>query len=136
MQPSSLMATQTGRMPRERRLAFRNKKNGLCHREAVERSITLHATTKDVGEHISSAHDEDKANNRKCLINCHLTSASSNFTHIFHLRTEDNPARSTWLVKKTNEYAWQMQHGMLTFTALEVLRDVAASLQCSPLYSI
>ena len=31
-------------------------------------SITLHATTKDVGEHIASADDEDKANNRKCLM--------------------------------------------------------------------
>ncbi len=43
-------------------------KHGQCHREAVERSITLHTTTKDAGEHISSAHDEDKANNRNVLM--------------------------------------------------------------------
>ena len=95
------MATQTGRMPHERRLAFRNLKHGLCHREAVERSITLNATTKDVGEHIASAHDEDKANNRKCLMklssNIRFLARQgitdvvtekghhSNFTHIFHL---------------------------------------------------
>ena len=34
-----------------------------CHWKAVERSITLHTTTKDAGEHISSTREEDKANN-------------------------------------------------------------------------
>ena len=68
MQPSSPMATQTGRTPRERMLVFRNMKHGQCHLEAVERSSALHATTKDVGEHISSAHDEDKANNRNAIM--------------------------------------------------------------------
>ena len=55
------------------------RKNGLfatwkmarqCHRVAVQRSITLHATTKDVREHkLSSwAHEEDTASNRKALM--------------------------------------------------------------------
>ena len=51
---------------RKRRQALRDKKD-LCQWEVVERSITLHATTKNVGEHTSSAHEEDKANNRKAL---------------------------------------------------------------------
>ena len=56
-------------MPRERRQAFHNMKDGQCHQEAVERSIAIRAMmTKDVGEHISSAHEEDKDNNIKAPI--------------------------------------------------------------------
>ena len=36
-------------------------------REAVERCITLHATTKNAGEHISSSREKDNANNRKAI---------------------------------------------------------------------
>ena len=121
-----------------------------CHREAVERSITIHTTTKDAGEHISSAREEDKAINRKTITkivsNIHLLCRrriglplrgdgdvnNYNFTQIVHLRTEDNPALSTWLVKKTNKYtSWQMQNEML-----KVIIDVAASLHSSPFNSI
>ena len=55
---------------------------------------------------------------------------NSNFTQIFHLRTENNPALSTWLVTK------QMQNEMLKVMALEVLRDVAPSRHSSPFYSV
>ena len=115
---------QTGRMPRERRLAFRSMKIW----PVSPRNITLHATTKDVGEHISSAHEEDKANNRKPIMKLLSTPTSSPDKAYFppHLRTEDNPARSTWLVDK---YAWQMHNEMLKVMTQEVLRDVAASLQ-------
>ena len=118
-----------------KKAGFSQHERSQCHREAVERGITLHATTKDVGEHISSAHEEDKANNRKALMkilsNIRFLARqgiplrgdgdgnNSNFTQIFHLRTEDNPALSTWLVKKTNKYSsWQMQNEMLKVMAL------------------
>ena len=124
-----------------------------CHREAVERSITLHATTKDAGEHISSAREEDEANNRKAIMkmlsNIRFLGRrgiplrgdgdgnNSNFTQIVHLRTKDNSGLSTWLVKKTNKYtSRQMQNKMLTVMTLEVLTDVAASLHSSPFYFI
>ena len=62
---------------------------------------------------------------------------NSNFTQIVHLRNEDNPVISTWLVMKTNKYtSWQIQNEMLKVMALEVLRDVPASLHSSPFYSI
>ena len=61
---------------------------------------------------------------------------NSNFTQIFHLRTKDNPALCTWLVKKTNKYtSWQMQNEMLKVMALEVLKYVAAP-HSSPFYSM
>ena len=151
MQPSSPKAIQTGRMPRERRQVFFSQHvRSQCHREAVERSIALHAMTKDAGEHIS-AREEDEANNRKAirkmLSNIRFFGRrgiplrgdgdgnNSNFTQIFHLRTKDNSALSTWLVKKTIKYtSRQMQNKMLT--ALVVLIDVTASLHSNPSYSI
>ena len=51
-----------------KKAGFSQHERSQCHREAVERGINLHATTKDVGEHISSAHEEDKANNRNALM--------------------------------------------------------------------
>ena len=48
---------------------FSQHERSQCYREAVERSIALHATTKDAGEHISSTREEDKANSRKPIIN-------------------------------------------------------------------
>ena len=132
---------------------FSQHERSQCHREAVERSIALHATTEDAGEHISSAREEDKANNTKAIMNM-LSNIrflgrrgiplrddgdgnNSNFTHIVHLRTKDKSALSTWLVKKTNKYtSRQMHNKMLTVMTLEVLTDVAASLHSNPLYFI
>ena len=51
-----------------------------CHREAEERSITLHATTSNAGEHISSSREEDNDSNIKTIVKIkllYLTSASS-----------------------------------------------------------
>ena len=136
-----------------KKAGFSQHERSQCHREAVERSITLHPTTKDAGEHISSAREEDKANNRKAIMNMLSNTRflcrrgmplrgdgdgnNSNFTQIVHLRTKDKSALSTWLVKKSNKFtSRQMKNKMLTVMALEVLTDVAASLHSSPFYSI
>ena len=45
---------------------------------------------------------------------------NSNLTQIVHLRTKDNSALSTWLVKKTIKYTPRhMQNKMLTVMALD-----------------
>ena len=49
-------------------VAFRAHETSLCHKEAVEMVLTLPATTKDVGELLSSAHAHEKAVNRHCLV--------------------------------------------------------------------
>ena len=151
---TKINATLTGRMPRERRLAFRNMKDDQCHREAVEISITLHATTKDVGDcdHISSAHEEDNANNRKplmkmlsnirVLVRQGITDVVTDKEIILTSHRFFTFELKTILLmphcwsRKTNKYAWQMQNEMLKVMGLEVLRDVAASLHSSPFYSI
>ena len=38
-----------------------------CHKEAVERLLTLPANTRDVGD-LSAEHEEEKATNRKNLL--------------------------------------------------------------------
>ena len=39
-----------------------------CQKEAVERLLILRANTRDVGEHLSAEHEEEKAINRKNLL--------------------------------------------------------------------
>ena len=108
-----------GKDAMRKKAGFSQHERSQCHRESVERSITFHATTKDAGEHISSAREEDNANNRKgimeMLSNIRFLGRpgiplrgdgvgnNSNFTQIFHLRTDDNHARTTWLVKKNQQ---------------------------------
>ena len=47
---------------------FSQHEKSQCHREAVERSITLYVTTNNAGEHISSSREKDNANNRKAIV--------------------------------------------------------------------
>ena len=139
-----------------KKAGFSQHERSQCHREAVERSITLHVTTKDASEHIPSAREEDKANNRKAIMkmlsNIRFLARqgiplrgdgdgnNSNFTQIVHLRTKDNSALSAWSVKKTNKCVHLQAHAKQDAdsngTRLEVLTYVAASLHSSPFYSI
>ena len=56
-----------------KKAGFSQHEISQCHREAVARSITLHTTTKNTGEHISSSREEDNANNRKEAYRCMVT---------------------------------------------------------------
>jgi len=47
-----------------------------CHCEAVDVVITLPATTKDVGEQLSIAHQQEKQQNRDILLSCYAQSIS------------------------------------------------------------
>ena len=39
----------------------------MCHKEAVEKIVTLPATTRDVGELLSRMHAQEKIENRQCF---------------------------------------------------------------------
>ena len=43
---------------------FCNHEKSLCHKEAMEKVLTLRATTRDEGELLSSAHAREKEVNR------------------------------------------------------------------------
>ena len=47
---------------------FKNHVKSACHREAVEVLVTLPATTRDVGEHLSHEHAVQKVNNQQTLL--------------------------------------------------------------------
>ena len=49
-------------------VAFHAHEKSLRHKEAVEMVLTLPATTRDVGELLSSAHAHEKAVNHRCLV--------------------------------------------------------------------
>ena len=40
----------------------------MCHKEAVEKIVTLPATTRDVGELLSDMHAQEKIENRQCFL--------------------------------------------------------------------
>lgn len=46
--------------------SFRQHETSACHKQAVERVFTLPATTRDIGETLSTAHAQDKLENRQC----------------------------------------------------------------------
>ena len=88
-------------------MGFPSHDRSDCHREAVERLLTLPANTRDVGEHLSAEHEEEKTTNRKNLrkvlsdLRClarqglsmrgHKDENDSNFIQLCRLRDEDDP---------------------------------------------
>ena len=79
-----------------------------CHHEAVQRVVTLPATTKDVGESLSEAHEGEKVIARQNLLKIlsnlrflarqtqalrdHGDEEDSNFTQLIYLRAEQDPS--------------------------------------------
>ena len=49
-------------------ISFRKHDSSSCHKEAFEKMITLPATTRDIGEVLSSIQSSEKAENRKCML--------------------------------------------------------------------
>lgn len=86
---------------------FRQHELSACHKEAVERVITLPAAMTDIGEALSMAHAREKLENRQCLLKILSTlrflarqscairgdgdERNSNFTQLMKLRAEDDP---------------------------------------------
>ena len=87
-------------------IAFRKHEKTLCHKEAVEKLLTLPSTTRDIGELLSSAHAQEKAANRHCLLKVisslrflgrqgcairgHGDEIDGNFHQLMKLRGEDD----------------------------------------------
>ena len=93
-------------------IAFRKHESSAFHKEAVEMMMTLPATTRNVGEMLSTLHTAEKAENRRFLLtilsnikflarqNCAIRGHSdtdSNFHQLLKLRSEDEPKLLDWL---------------------------------------
>lgn len=134
--------------------SFRKHDSCNCHKEAVEKMITLPATTKDIGETLSELHASEKARNRKCLLKilsnlrflarqgCAIRGSGeqetdSNFHQLYKLRCEDDPGLEEWLKKKKEKYtSHEVQNELIKVMALRVLREIASCLQSTEFYCV
>ena len=120
------------------------------HKEAVLRVVTIKTETRDVGESLSTGHREEKAMNRRNLLkilqNIRFLArqglalrgrdddCNSNFMQLYHLRAIDNLELQTWLQKRDTYTSARVQNEILQTMALQVLQEVASSLQNSDFF--
>ena len=105
---------------------FAAHQNSVCHKEAVDRVITIPATTGDVGEQLDSSHATEKAVARQALLKIlsnirflarqalplrgeGIGELNGNFNQLYRLRGEDNPFMMEWMKRKGSNY---MHHEM------------------------
>jgi hypothetical protein len=133
---------------------FRSHEKSDCYKTAVESMITLPATTRHVGEQLSSQLVEDRKRNPACLHNIlravrflerqdislrgsALTKEiDSNMSQLLRLFCEFSTDLSHWLQKKANKYtSADIQNELLKMMSLQILRGVSAKLE-GKLFSI
>ena len=135
-------------------MSFLKHESSRCHKQAVEKMITLPATTRDIGEMLSSIHSSEKEANHKCLLNilsnlrflarqgCVIRgggehNTDSNFYQLYKLRCEDDSTLEEWLKKKKGKYtSHEVQNEILKVMALRVLREISANLHSIEFYTI
>ena len=127
---------------------FTKHEGSHCHKDAILKTITLPATTNDVGELLSSQLAKERLERRKCLLkllsNVRFLSrqglafrgdadeSDSNFMQLIHLRSEDVLKLVDWIQQKTDKYtSGEMQNEMIKVMAVRVLRQIAEQLQKS-----
>ena len=132
---------------------FTKHEGSRCHKDSVMKTITLPATTRDVGEMLSSQLVRERLERRKCLLktlsNVRFLSrqgiafrsdgdeSDSNFTQLLHLRSEDNAKLVDWIKLKTDKYtSHDMQNEIVKVMALRVLRKIAGSLQSASFFTV
>ena len=124
-----------------------------CHKDAVLKTITLPATTRDIGESLSAQHAQDKLERRQCFLKLLSNvkflarqalplrgagdESDSNYMQLLKLRGEDDPRVFDWLKRKTDKYtSAEMQNEMVKIMAVQILRKIAASLHTTPFYTV
>ena len=116
-------------------------------------TITLPATTSDVGEMLSSQLAKERLERRKYLLkllsNARFLSrqglalrgdgdgSDSNFMRLIYLRSEDDAKLVDWIKQKTDKYtSGDMQNEMVKVMALRVLREIAGRLQSASFFTV
>ena len=124
-----------------------------CHKDFALKTITLPATTSDVGEMLSSQLAEERLERRKCFLkllsNVRFLSrqglafrgdgeeSDSNFRRLILLRSEDDSKLIDWIKQKTNKYtSAEMQNEMIKVMALRVLREIATSIRSAAFFTV
>ena len=139
---------------KEATTAFKKHQASDCHREATEAVVLLpKQVLGDVGELLSLAHQEDKANNRRMLLKVLRSirflarqglplrggggDSESNFMQLLQLQCIECPELRVWMSKKMDRYMFHdIQNECLKTMALQILRKVCQNIQASGCYSI
>ena len=127
---------------------FSKHQSSDCHKEAVEKLVTIPETTGHVGELLNSQLSSDRKENRENFLlilrnikflarqGLPLRGASqdggevdSNFHQLLTVFSEFQPSLQKWLEKKKGKYtSADMQNEMLKVMALQILRGLARSI--------
>ena len=100
---------------------FQKHDSSGCHKQVVEKMITLPATTRDVDEMLFCIHSSEKEANHKFLLKilsnlqflarqgCAIRrggehETDSNFYHQYKLQCEDDSFLEEWLKKERKKY--------------------------------
>ena len=121
-----------------------------CHPaiRIIEIVVTLLATTKHIGELLSSTLAEDWKKNRLMLLqilgvvrflgrqglalrgSALSSEVDGNFSQLLHLFSENDEQLACWLKRKTNKYTSPgMQNDMLKVMSLRILHDIASKIK-------
>lgn len=140
-------ATRTGR-------GFPGHENSNCHKEAVERTVSLPKCTENIGESLSAIHAAEKAVARQALLkilsNVRVLSRqalplrgdkkdepNSNFIQMYKLRAEDHPFLLDWMKRKGDKYmSADIQNEMMKIMALRILREIAGNIGSAEFFTI
>ena len=134
-------------------VCFKKHEQSSCHKEAVEMMISIPASTRDVGEMLSSQLAIEKKKNREIFLTILACiqflgrqglalrgdgdEVDGNFMQLLKLQAGENPTIKEWLSRKTMKHtSHQIQDEILKIMAQHVLRSIAANLQESPFISI
>lgn len=132
---------------------FNNHEKTTTHKTAVEMVITLPRTTGDVGEMLSSTLATEKRDNRCYILKVAETikflarqgiplrgdgdEADSNFMQLLHLRVADDPQMVSCMQQRRDKYTSpQIQNELLKIMAVNVLREIATSIQKAKFFSL
>ena len=124
-----------------------------CHKESIERVVTLTETTSDIGESLSSSYANEIDQNKNMLLKIFENirflarqelplrgdgdESNSNFVQLFKLRSADDSSMLEWLQKRTNKYTSKdIQNEILNVLAAEVLEKISNDLQTAGFFSI
>ena len=127
-----------------------------AHKEATERLIIAPGASKDIGEMISSKLTETKDTSQKILLKIlqntrylarqalplrgnydEEENCDSNFHQLLLLCSENDKELISWPAKKTNCFVSpKVQNEMLEIMALEIVRDIAKSIQSADFFTI
>ena len=124
-----------------------------CHREAIEKVVTLPKVTKDVGEMLSKANTKEKEDDRECLLTILSTirflarqgialrgdgdKSNSNYVQMLTLRGEEDRKILKWLRRKNEKYTCaEDQNEILQIMARSILRDDAKDIHNSAYYTV